>query len=167
MTEKIEFTITFWIKADENPGWNSEDTDVRFPPFTVQKGIKVFTVKYGRKFKVYILHPQFGYRKVTADIHEYIGKNAFIAITVDGKISKLYLNAKLISTLSVDEMISELEQGDFILVRVQSEDLKNIRIAEGVQVVMPAEVKAIESTKLRLFFFDINEIAELPRDRIV
>lgn len=167
MAKKIQFSITYWIRAEKNPGWNSEDAEIRFPPFTVEKGIKVYTVKQGNFYKIYILHPEYGYRKIAANIKEHIGRDTFVAITVDDTETKLYFNAHLASSSSTDKMVDELEIGDFVMVNVRSGDLKKFNMGRELEVVMPAEVKGIDGNLLELYFFELKEIVKLPRERIV
>ncbi len=167
MSEK-EFSITFWIRVNNNPSWKEKESDIKFPPITIsEKGVIVHSSKYGTKFKVYILHPEIGFRKLSADITKYIGTDTFVVVVNDDEKSQLYLNAELVETIKITDISKQLEVGDFIMVKVKDGDLDNIKIKGDLEVAFPAEIKKIDNNNLTLFFYNLNKITQLSKDRIL
>jgi hypothetical protein len=168
MTKK-EFSITFWIRLKNNPKWNDIESDINFPPINGPQGTKIFFSKYRNLLKVYVLHPDIGYRKMTADITKYIGKDAFIAITNAELLTKLYINAELVDSFDKNSGDIDIEVDDYVMVNLRNQDVTKITIGPEVQdFVMPAKVNKIVSDKSLavLFLFEIDEVVELPLDRI-
>ncbi len=165
---KKEFSITFWIRVQNNSSWKEKESDIRFPPITIpEKGVTVHSCKYGTKFKVYILHPEIGFRKLVADITDYFGKDTFVAVVNTIENTQLYLNAKLVETIKTTDLNQQLEVGDFVMVKVKDGDLKNITITGDLEVVFPAEIKKIDGNNLTLFFYENNQITQLSKERIL
>lgn len=165
---KEEFSITFWIRVQNNHSWNEIGSDIRFPPFTIPNtGVKVHCCKYGKIFKIYILHPDVGYRKLTADITNYIGKDTFVAVVNTEDDVKLYLNAELVETVRITDLYQQLEVGDFVMVNVEDGDLENIVIKGDLKVALPAEIKKIDGEDLTLFFYELNQITQLSKEKIL
>jgi len=164
---EIEFSITFWIKKNENPGWNINDSIIRFPLFIVKNGIKVSFIKNQRNLKVFILHPEIGYRKMIADIKNNIGSDTFIALNVKNEVTELYINAKLVSSKNTSEILASIEVGDMVMAKVINSELKSINIGEGIEKYFPAEIKSIEGEKCTMLFFEFGEIIELSMERII
>lgn len=165
---KEEFSITFWIRVKNNSSWNEIGSDIRFPPFTISTtGAKVHCCKYGKIFKIYILHPDIGYRKLTADITKYIGKDTFVAVVNTKDDVKLYLNAELVETVRIADLYQHLEVGDFVMANVEAGDLENLVIKADLKVALPAEIKKIDGGNLTLFFHELNQITQLPKEKIL
>lgn len=165
--KKSDFSITFWIKVVRNPGWTSKESEINFPPFTIKPGIQVFFSKYGEKMKVYILHPDLGYRKIEANVEKYLQGDAFVVLTNSHKESKLYLNTDLLATIKRSNLIQNIEIGDYVMVNVQDGDLKNVTInKKGTKIILPAKIQNKKDGKVILNFFNIKEISELPISRI-
>lgn len=167
MSNATQFSVTFRIRIAENPAWASVDTDVRFPSITVHQGVKVYSSKYGKILKVYVLHPDVGYRKLAANIEKHLGRDTFVVITVDGDMTTLYLNGEFVTARDVNEMIRDIEVGDYVMVKIASGDLRRIAVGDGVAVTVPAEVKKVDGETLSLYFFELKELASLPRERVV
>lgn len=165
--KNVEFSITFGIRTAQNPAWNLIDSEVKFPPFTLTGGIQVYVMKIQKFLKIYILHPELGYRKLVSDISDFIAKDTFVAITTKGTITKLYLNAILISTVKFDKEKNNIEIGDFVLVKIKNGDLKSIVINGDIEIVLVAEIKSINTDNLKLLFIDCNEIASLNKDKLI
>ena len=160
------FTITFWIWAADNPSWLSDKSNTRFTPVTLKGGVQVYSAKYGNQLRIFVLHPDYGYRKLVAEVTNYLGRDTFVALTVNGRISTLYLNGELVCETHVDEMIKKIEHGDFVMAKVKEGDLKSLSIGKDVEVIFPAEVKTVKADSITLNFFEIKEIVTLPKDRI-
>lgn len=162
-----EFTITYWIRIKDNPGWMKLDTDINFPPFTVNNGIQVFFSKIKVTLRVYILHPELGYRKLSADVSNYLQKDAFIALTNSTNETKLYINTQEVASVAHQNLIKTLEVSDYVMVRVQNGDLSTITIQSGLTVIIPAKVQKINGDRVTLqFLTGSTEIVELPKSRI-
>jgi hypothetical protein len=162
-----EFTITFWIKVNKNPAWNESDSEINFPPFTVKNGIQVYFSKYGPKLKAYILHPEMGYRKIIANIENYLHKDAFIALTNSDKENKLYINAKLVKTSKTGTLRRGLEIGDYVMVSIKDGDLKNTKLSGDMDLILPGKIISIEDkSKVTIFFFNINETATVSKSKL-
>ena len=164
--DKIEFSITFWIRALRNPGWSDLESEIRFPPVTTKDGIRIFCAKYGKHFKVYVLHPEYGYRKLSIDASSYMGKDTFVAVTVKGENSKLYLNSEEVLSLDRKEMSKTIELGDIVMVSVKNGDLSNFKIEGQISVLLPAEVKRILDDEIEFYFFGLKEVSRLGKERI-
>lgn len=161
-----DFTITFWIRVDKNPGWMKLDSDINFPPFLVNDGINVYFTKHQNFLKVYVLHPSVGYRKIVFDISDYVQKDLFIALTNSKDETKLYLNGKLKLTSNLKDLPSNIEVGDYVLVNIRAGDLKTVKLDGNLEVVLPAKIVSIDKKNLSLFFFNVNEYATLDISRL-
>jgi len=172
MTEKdnkYEFSITFWIRTQKNPGWMEKESEINFPPFTVKQGIMVFFSKIRENLKIYLLHPDLGYRKLTVDITNYLRNDTFVALTNTDRETNLYLNANLIKKITVEDLMNDLEIGDYVMVEVKNKDFENIQIGENISTLMPAKIKKLSGDTAQLEFFTIGQkiqIIELPTERI-
>lgn len=165
--KKSEFTITFWIKVNKNPAWNQADSEINFPPFTVNNGIQVYFSKYGSKLKTYILHPEIGYRKIVADIGKYLHKDAFIALTNSDDGNKLYINAKLVKVFKKGNLRRGIEVGDYIMASIKENDLHNVKVSNNMDVVLPGKVISLEDKpRITVFFFSLNETVTLNKSRL-
>jgi len=127
----------------------------------------IYSAKYNNKFKVFILHPEYGYRKLVVNVSKYIGKDTFVAITAKGKETKLYLNVDLVSTVQREDVVSSLEIGDFVMVKICQGDLKNVNIPTKVEVIQPAEVQSLNGETATFYFFQSNEIVVLPINKLI
>ena len=162
------FSVKFWIKLDQNPAWKDKDSVIDFPSFVVNEGIQIFFSKHESLFKVFVLHPLIGYRKMVTDVEAYIGKDAFVAFTNDESESKLYINGSLVSTVTPTNLGDDLEIGDYVMVKVDKGELKTLNIeGEGVQIIAPAKISAISDETVSLYFFAQNENLDLSKDRLV
>lgn len=162
-----EYTVTFWIRLNNNPSWKDRDSNIYFPPITNENGIQTHFSKYGTTFKIYVLHPEIGFRKIVADIEAYIGNDTFVAFTNNDKESKLYLNGALVSTTVSTDLTTELEIGDYVMAEIKENDLKSIHIKDGVVTIAPARVESINGDRIKLNFFGQNETIELNTNRLI
>ncbi len=168
MAIKKDFTVTFWIRNSNNPGWNLKDSDINFPPFTINEGIRVFFFKVKSYFTVCVLHPEIGYRKIKTDVTNYLGKDTFVAFTNDKDFSKLYLNGELAASIKKTSLLKEIEPGDFVMVKLKSGDIPDIAIDnKNVSVILEAKVAKINGKNVDLYFYNINKNKLLPKTRIV
>ena len=164
-----EFSITFWIDIYKNPAWLKEDSEIIFPMFTVKNGIIVFFSKIKEKLKVYLLHPEIGYRKLVVDVSKYIGSKTFVALTNSSEETILYLNAVQVCILKVNENVESLEIGDYVMVVVKNGELEGLKIEGDIEVMLPAKILKISDNKMQFEFFttgDKLKIAELDKTRI-
>jgi len=168
MTVNKEFSITFWIRVSHNPRWKEDNSEINFPPITANNGAMVFFSKDGKKLKVYILHPELGYKKLDANIEQFIKKDAFIALTNSQEVTKLYVNGELIKSLESAAKY-KIESGDYVMVQVEPGDSKSINIGENIQVILPAKIVDIKEggKTIKLQTFNPLEILELPKERLV
>jgi len=146
-----------------------ENSEINFPPFTVKNGIMVFFKKVRYKFKVYILHPELGFRKLTTNIADFLRNDAFIALTNNVSETILYLNGDMVRKVNKEDLAEELEIGDYVMVEVKNDELENIDIGEGVHASFPAKIKKIKTETVQFEFFSVGAkiiIAELPISRI-
>ena len=146
-----------------------ENSEINFPPFTVKNGIMVLFSKIREQLKVYLLHPELGYRKLTANISKYLRNDAFVALTNTEFDSNLYLNADHLKKITKTELLSNLEVGDYVMVEVRDNELENIEIGRSVTALMLAKIKKLTGDKAQLEFFNVGpktKVAELPLDRI-
>lgn len=168
-----EFTITFWIRTNKNPAWSKTESKIDFPPFTPKNGIKVFVSKINRKIKVYILHPEIGFKKISADISDYLGQDTHVAITNSKKETSLYINGKPIKQLSKKDfnmdVMEYLEKGDYVMVKIDNNDFENIRVGKNVKTVFQARVEDIDHERkiVKLNFFDLKQKKEVSIDKLV
>lgn len=162
-----EFTITFWIRISQNPKWGENDSDINFPPITANNGAKIFFSKYGKYLKVYILHPEFGYKKLTTNIEKYLKRDTFLALTNSPKETKLYINANLVKTVKKSAARSNLEIGDYVMVQIKPGDSKLFTVGENIQIVLPAKIIETGTKSVKLQLFQPSEIIELPKERIL
>jgi hypothetical protein len=167
---KYDFSVTFWIKAQKNPGWMNSDSEINFPPFTVKQGIMVFFCKIRENLKIYLLHPDLGYRKLTSKITNYLGKDTFVALTNTESETSLYLNADLVKKIEKKDLINDLEVGDYVMVNVKNGDLQNVQIGKGDTILMPAKIKTLSKENAQLEFFQAIgkeiQVVKLPKERI-
>ena len=164
-----DFSITFWIEKYSNPGWNNKDSEVRFPPFTVKNGILVFFSKIRDKLKIYILHPDIGYRKMVTNISSFISQSTFVALTNSSTVSKLYLGTKTNPPAEVELINEPLEVGDYIMAIVKNNEIQGLSIEGDIEVFLPATIKKIKDNRLQLEFFTVGnktQIIELDKERI-
>lgn len=163
---KNEFTITFWIRSSQNPKWSDLNSVIRFPPSTTQDGVIVFVTKYEEYLKVFVLDPEIGSRKIKVEIKDYIGKDTFVALVVNGDLSTLYLNAKVVMSVNKDSMERNIEIGDFVMVSIKDGELAGVKIGDNVSVIMPAEVTQILGDNGSFYFMGLNQSVVLPKNRI-
>jgi len=163
--QKNDFTVTFWIRISENPDWANSTSLIRFPPVLKDERVSVFTTKYKEFLKIFVLDQDLGYRKIKTKINDFIGKDTFVALTVEGDLTKLYLNAKHIITESKNEMKNDLEIGDVVMVEVRDQELLGVRINEE-HAIFQAEVKQIFGENGTFYFTDLNQMVVLPLNRI-
>src|SRR5258708_23415403 len=159
------FSITFWIEVLKNPSWMDFDSDINFPPFVVNGDINVFMFKQGQYLKIYILHPEIGFRKIVANVKNVIGKDLFVAITNLDNETLLYLNSKLSVSVLSKNTLKSLEVGDFVLAKILPGDLKKIVVDKNTSAIIPAKITAIDNNYVTLFFFQQNEVKQLSIDR--
>lgn len=167
--KKYDFSITFWIRAQNNPGWMKKQSEINFPPFTVSQGIMVFFSKIRENLNIYLLHPDLGYRKLTANITNYLRNDTFVALTNTEQETCLYLNADLVEKIAKKNLINDLEIGDYVMVKVKNGDLKNIQIGENISTLMPAKIRKLSGKTAQLEFFAIGnkiQVINLPTKRI-
>jgi hypothetical protein len=168
---KFDFSVTFWIENSNNPGWNKKHSIINFPPSTVKEGIQIFFTKIEILLKVYVLHPELGYRKITANIEDYIGINTFIALTNSESSTKLYINAKQAGETQNKDLITNLEISDYVMVKVFNNDINNVQIDDSIYAIFPARIKSLDhnDNTAKFEFFTIGskiQIVRLPIDRI-
>lgn len=167
--DKYEFSITFWIRINENPGWKNIEADINFPPFTVKHGIIVYFSKYGEELKIYLLHPELGYRKLVVNIKNYLNKDTFIALTNSSTETKLYLNANLVTKIDKDNLKNNLEVGDYVMVEIQDNDFNDISIGSTTSVLTPAKIKKIFNNSAQFELLNLGpkiKVIDLPIERI-
>jgi hypothetical protein len=167
--KKYEFTVTFWIRREENPGWVKKDSIINFPPLMVEHGIMIFFSKIREKFKIYLLHPELGHRKMSEDVSQYLSDDMFIAVSNTPTETKLYLNGKPVQILERGKIIQDLEVGDYVMAEIQNDDFDNIDINENVSMLSAAKILTLSKKSARLEFFQLGnklKIVELPIDRI-
>lgn len=167
--KKYEFSITFWIRTQKNPGWMKKESEINFPPFTVKQGIMVFFSKIRENLKIYLLHPDLGYRKLTANITKYLQNDIFVALTNTEQETNLYLNADLVKKIAKDNLMNDLEIGDYVMVEIKNDDFENIQIGENISMLMPAKIRKLSGETAQLEFFTIGDkiqVIELPTKRI-
>lgn len=156
---KQEFSITFWISPEKNPSWLKSDSEISFPPFTVKNGVRVYFKKQETQLKIYILHPEVGYRKIVADIDKYIGSKCFVALTNTKLETKLYLNAHLVKSVKREELLETLEVGDYVMVETEENNLG---------ATMPAKVdKIVDDEKVVFDFFEKQEVKTFSKEKVV
>jgi len=167
--KKYEFTITFWIRIQNNPGWMKKESEIYFPFFTVKQGILVFFSKIRQNLKIYILHPDLGYRKLTANIAKYLRNDTFIALTNTEQETKLYLNADLVKEIVKEDLFNDLEVGDYVMVEIKNDDFENIKINKEISMLAPAKIRKLLGETAQFEFFTIGkktQVIELPTTRI-
>ena len=167
--KKYEFSITFWIRTQKNPGWMKKESEINFPPFTVKQGIMIFFSKIRENLKIYLLHPDLGYRKLTANITKYLRNDTFVALTNTEEETNLYLNADLVKNITKENLRNDLEIGDYVMVEIKNKDFKNIQIGENISTLMPAKIRKLSGNTAQLEFFTIGkkiQVIELPTERI-
>ena len=164
-----EFSITFWIYVKNNPGWQNENSEINFPPFTVNNGITVYFSKIRDKLKVYLLHPEIGYRKLVAKVTKYLNANTFVVLTNSPAETILYLNAEQVCKFEPDENMEPLEIGDYVMVEVKDNEVETLNIDGNIEVLLPARIKKIITDKIQFEFFTVGnktQIVELDKNRI-
>jgi hypothetical protein len=169
--KKFDFSITFWIVNEKNPGWNNKYSIINFPSFMVKEGIQVFFTKNERFINVYILHPEFGYRKISASITNYIGKDTFIALTNTENTTILYINAKLVAEIKKENLLASLESNDYVMVKVYNDELEGIKVGKNIDAIFPARIIYLnhKENTAKFEFFSVGnkaQIIELPIERI-
>ncbi len=161
------FTITFWIKTERNPTWTDIDSEINFPPFTINEWIQVFFSKYWTQLKIYILHPELWYRKISTNIKKYLLEKTFIALTNTESDTNLYINWELVNSIKIKDLDKNLEIWDYVMVNIKDWDLSNIKVTGDVQVILPAKIKAINWNNITLDFFNSWEIKDLDKSFLV
>lgn len=167
--EKYDFSITFWIRKNENPGWSNIEADINFPPFTVKHGIIVYFSKYGEELKIYLLHPELGYRKLVVNIKDYFKEDAFIALTNNLTETKLYINANLVAEINKDTLENNIEVGDYVMAEIKDNDFNDISIGTTTSVVTPAKIKKISNNSVQFELLNLGpniKVIDLPIERI-
>ncbi len=167
--KKYEFSITFWIRTQNNPGWMEKESKIHFPPFTVKQGVMVFFSKIHQNLKIYLLHPDLGCRKLTANITKYLRNDTFVVLTNTEQETTLYLNADLIQKIAKEDLVNDLEVGDYVMVEIKNDDFEDIQIGENVSMSMPAKIRKLSGKTAQLEFFTIGnkiQVIELPTTRI-
>jgi hypothetical protein len=160
-----EFSITFWIRLDKNPKWVDRFSDIDFSPIN-KEGIQVYFTKRKEKFVVYILHPVIGYRKVTANIKNYLNIDAFIALTNSGDETKLYINADLLKTVEADTLIENVDIGDYIMLKIERGNITK-QMAQNVgTLIVPAKIISFEGNNVIADLITIGEIIKVPKSQI-
>lgn len=161
-----EFTVTFWVRIKSNPKWNETKSEINFPPVFTNDRALIFFSKYGELLKVYILHPELGYKKIVTNIEKYLRMDTFLALTNSPKESKLYLNGKLVETIKANKKKIVPEAGDYVMVKIKSGDSKSLTIGDNVEVIVPAKIIEVRSKSLELQLFNPSEKLILSEDRI-
>lgn len=162
-----EFTITFWVSLDKNPSWVDTNSEINFPPFSTNNWIQVFFSKIWKELKIYILHPELWYRKIKANIEKYLTEKTFIALTNDENETKLYLNANLVTIVSKQDLKTNLEVWDYVMVQIKNWDLEKLKIDWEIEVIVQAIIKKIKWDSLTLDFFTYWEIKILSKDKLI
>ena len=168
MPNKEDFSIVFWIDIKQNPGWRDRDSEINFPPF-VTKGIKVYFSKIGTKLKVYLLHPEIGYRKLVADISKYLNGSTHVVLTNSEKETILYLNAEQASVCIKGKKIFPLEVNDYVMLEVKKNEIDGLSIKGDVSVIVPAKIKKMNGDKYQFLVFGYDskvQVLELEINRI-
>lgn len=160
------FSITFWLRNSENPSWGDPRSIIYFPPLSVNEGINVYFSKIANKLKVYVLHPDIGYRKISVDITTSLGKDTFIALTNTAEQSMLYINATLTATVPVSNQRDNLEAGDYVMLKVRENELRTLNFGSFIDVVLPGRVESINEGSVNVLFPDRDERKEFILDRL-
>lgn len=119
--------------------------------------------------KIYLLHPEMGYRKLKVKIDKYITNDTFVALTNNDEVTKLYLNAELVKEVTKGDIKNDLEIGDYVMVALKNNDFKNINIDENSKFITSAKIKKILDDYLELEIFGIGPkiyIKELKKERL-
>lgn len=164
------FTVAFWIRLIKNPKWGDVRSDINFPPITnPDSGSKIFFMKHKKNIKVYVLHPEYGYKKLVANIEKYINSDAYVTVTNSETSLKLYINGETLGNVDRKNFKGKLEVGDYVMIQPHSDDLKTFTYTGDHKVVLTAKVTAIKTNSLKLLVVDIPsfEETELPRNRVV
>jgi hypothetical protein len=160
-----EFSITFWIRLDKNPKWLDKFSDIDFPPIN-KEGIQIYFSKRKENFIVYILHPLIGYRKISANIKDYLTKDTFIALTNSGDETKLYVNADLLKTVNANTLIENVDIGDYIMLEVKRDDITKL-IAKNIStIIAPAKIVSFEAENVIVDLITLGEIIKVPKSQI-
>lgn len=161
-----EFTISFWIRIKNNPKWTKPGADINFPPITTGDGVMVFFSKKKKILKVYILHPEVKYKKISVDISKFLEHDTNIALTNADNETRLYLNGELVKTTQGNNKHINLEEGDYVLVNIEKDDLKTINFESGMKVALWARIESVKRDSVDLRFYTPPENATLPKNRI-
>ena len=164
---KKEFSITFWVSVEKNPSWIEKDSEITFPPFSVNNWIQVYVSKIWKTLKVFILHPELWYRKITANIEEYLTEKTFIALTHTKLETKLYFNAKLASVIDNKKLNSNLEVWDYVMVKIKNWDLNTLMVTGKAEVIWQAKIEKIQWDKLTLNFFGQWEVKTFLKNKLI
>lgn len=160
-----EFSITFWIRINNNPKWTDRFSDIDFPPITTNEGIQLYFSKRKETFVVYVLHPIFGYRKIFANIKKYLHKDAFIALTNSDKETKLYVNADLVKTTKINTIKDKIEIGDYVMLELKQGDSSKL-LSNNISIIAPARIVSFDEENVTADLITVGEIVKVSKEQI-
>lgn len=160
-----EFSITYWVRKNQNPKWSDEDSIINFKPMNLPNGILNATRKIGNKYLIYLLNPEFGNLKIEESIKKYLEKDLFVAITRKETELKLYFNTDLKKSVNISELKNNTPQvGDFVMVKIANGDLDNFKT--NVETLVPAILENIHGDNYTFFFWEMNQRVVLNKNKI-
>lgn len=161
------FSVTFWIRSQENKLWNDKDSSIDFPHAVVLGGVMICTVKRATNLYFYIMHPQIGTLRADVDASEYIGSDLFVAVTYsEAGEAKLYLNGKLSEQSPYRAIQNNLEIDDFALGEVRAGDSTEIKVEGNASAVFPGQIKSIKDDRVSLYLFNPKIVISLPMSQV-
>lgn len=124
----------------------------------------VFCIKYAEFFRVFVLHPALGWRKIKVDATKHLGKAAMVTVIVEGKQTRLFLDAEKKQELSQPSSAGDVEEGDVVLIELHAGDSEAYQVASDVH---PAVVETIVDDEATFTLIGPNSSVSLPISRIV
>ncbi|MCD4817188.1 MAG: hypothetical protein K8S23_00675 [Candidatus Cloacimonetes bacterium] len=161
-----KFSITYWIRKNQNPKWSDKESSINFNPMFLPNGILIATRKIEKKYLIYLLSPELGNLKIETPVNDYLKDDFFVVITRNENEIKLYFNAIFINLYKISEIIiKDYKIDDYVMLKITNGDLDNFKT--DLETFMPAIIENIYSNNYTFFLWQMNQRIVLNKNRIL